>query len=444
MPIPRSRAQQQMLDYLREGGGDQEALFGRLNPKHHAMPPRVPGGTRVSDEALDQRWQQTLADRELFRKNIEYFVGTVKVPIGLAGPLRVNGLFAQGDYYVPLATTEAALVASYNRGAQLITEAGGCSVALLSEGVSRAPCFAFNDMHDTGVFLAWVLGQLENFEKVVSGTTSHGKLVDMRLTVEGNHVFINFDYTTGDASGQNMVTIATQAILGYIDENTPVKPQHYFIESNMSGDKKANGLAFTSVRGKKVTAEVLIPGELVGGGELVMEDEAEELGLLVAGEGGIPHSHHRGHRRGDQQHQGDEDGAMGSALIGTFGVQGHYANGLTALFMACGQDVACVAESAVGVGRLEVTDKNELYATVTLPNLMVGTVGGGTGLPSQKACLEIMGLHGEGKARALAEVAAALVLGGELSINGAMSCGEFTRAHQRLARGRQNHTESPV
>jgi len=258
---------------------------------------------------------------------------------------------------------------------------------------------------------------LENFEKVVSGTTSHGKLVDMRLTVEGNHVFINFDYTTGDASGQNMVTIATQAILGYIDENTPVKPQHYFIESNMSGDKKANGLAFTSVRGKKVTAEVLIPGELVK---------------------------KRLHTTPEAMMQHYRIGAMGSALIGTFGVQGHYANGLTALFMACGQDVACVAESAVGVGRLEVTDKNELYATVTLPNLMVGTVGGGTGLPSQKACLEIMGLHGEGKARALAEVAAALVLGGELSINGAMSCGEFTRAHQRLARGRQNHTESPV
>jgi hydroxymethylglutaryl-CoA reductase (NADPH) len=124
-------------------------------------------------------------------------------------------------------------------------------------------------------------------------------------------------------------------------------------------------------------------------------------------------------------------------LIGSFGVQGHYANGLTALFMACGQDVACVAESAVGVSRLEVTDKNELYASVTLPNLMVGTVGGGTGLPSQKACLEMMGLHGAGKARALGEVVTALVLGGELSINGAMSCGEFTRAHQRLARGRQ-------
>jgi len=423
MSIHQSRAEEQMLNYLQES--NQETLLEQLKPKHHPMPPRVPGGTRVSDEALNQRWQllkmtqesrdslldpQTLEDRELFRKNIENFIGTVKVPIGLVGPLRVNGVFAQGDYYLPLATTEAALVASYNRGAQLITEAGGCSVALLSEGVSRAPCFAFTNMQETGIFLAWILKQRDNFERVAATTTRHGKLVDMRLTVEGNHVFINFEYTTGDASGQNMVTIATQAILSYIEDNCPVQPQHYFIESNMSGDKKANALAFTSVRGKKVTAEVLIPGELVK-----KRLHATPQAMM---------EHYR-------------IGAMGSSLIGSFGVQGHYANGLTALFMACGQDVACVAESAVGVSRLEVTDKNELYASVTLPNLMVGTVGGGTGLPSQKTCLEMMGLYGEGKARALAEVTTALVLGGELSINGAMSCGEFTRAHQRLARGRQ-------
>jgi hydroxymethylglutaryl-CoA reductase (NADPH) len=423
MPIHHSRAEEQMLNYLREG--NPESLMGQLKPKHHKSPPRVPGGTRVSDEALNQRWDllgvsaehrnqildpQTLADRELFRKNIENFIGTVKVPIGLVGPLRVNGLFAQGDFYLPLATTEAALVASYNRGAQLITEAGGCSAALLSEGVSRAPCFAFRNMEESGTFMAWLLSQIDQFERVAATTTSHGKLVDMRLTVEGNHIFVNFEYNTGDASGQNMVTIATEAILAYIDENAPVKPQHYFIESNMSGDKKANALAFTSVRGKKVTAEVLIPGELIK---------------------------KRLHTTPQAMEQHYRIGAMGSALIGSFGVQGHYANGLTALFMACGQDVACVAESAVGVSRLEVTDKNELYASVTLPNLMVGTVGGGTGLPSQKACLDMMGLHGAGKARALAEVVTALVLGGELSINGAMSCGEFTRAHQRLARGRQ-------
>ena len=129
-------------------------------------------------------------------------------------------------------------------------------------------------------------------------------------------------------------------------------------------------------------------------------------------------------------------GTIASALIGSFGIQGHYANGLAALFMACGQDVACVAESAVGISRLEILDDGSLYGSVMLPNLMVGTVGGGTSLPSQRACLEMMGLAGAGKARALAEVCAALTLAGELSINGALSCHQFTRAHQRLARGR--------
>jgi hydroxymethylglutaryl-CoA reductase (NADPH) len=178
----------------------------------------------------------------------------------------------------------------------------------------------------------------------------------------------------------------------------------------MSGDKKANALAFTTVRGKKVTAEVRISGDLVR-----KRLHAEPKKMV---------EHYR-------------IGAMGSSMIGAFGVQGHYSNGLTALFMACGQDVACVAESAVGVSRLELTDEGDLYASVTMPNIMVGTVGGGTGLPSQKICLEMMGLHGADKARALAEVATAVVMAGELSINGAMACHEFTRAHQRLARGKQ-------
>jgi hydroxymethylglutaryl-CoA reductase (NADPH) len=132
--------------------------------------------------------------------------------------------------------------------------------------------------------------------------------------------------------------------------------------------------------------------------------------------------------------------AIGGVLSGTLGVQGHYANGLAALYIACGQDAACVAESAVGVTRFEETTSGDLYAAVTLPNLMVGTIGGGTSLPSQRACLEIMGLAGAGKARAFAERCAALVLAGELSIIGALASGEFTRAHQRLARAKRNGT----
>ena len=424
MPSNHSRATDHITELLEKKS--PESLLEQLKPKHHQSPPRVPGGTRLTQEALDSRWKnlplgeeqkttildpRTFEEREVYQKNIENFIGTVKVPIGLVGPLRVNGLFAQGDYYLPLATTEAALVASYNRGAQVITEAGGCTVALLSEGVSRAPSFAFRDLSEAGQFAVWAISQLDKFIEVAATTTRHGKLVDMRTTIEGNHVFINFEYITGDASGQNMVTISTEAVCHYIEDNSPVKPQYWFIESNMSGDKKANALSFTSVRGKKVTAEVLIPEALVK---------------------------RRLHTTPQAMCRQSNMGTIASALIGSFGIQGHYANGLTALFMACGQDVACVAESAVGISRLELREDGSLYGSVMLPNLMVGTVGGGTSLPSQRACLDMMGLAGAGKARALAEVCAALTLAGELSINAALSCHQFTRAHQRLARGRHS------
>ena len=247
MPSNHSRATDHITDLLAKN--TQEELLNRLKAKHHQSPTRVPGGTRLTPEALESRWKvlslseesketildaRTFEEREVYQKNIENFIGTVKVPIGLIGPLRVNGLFAQGDYYVPLATTEAALVASYNRGAQVITEAGGCAVALISEGVSRAPSFAFQDLGEAGQFAVWAISQLDKFTEIAATTTRHGKLVDMRTTIEGNHVYINFEYMTGDASGQNMVTISTEAICLYIEENSPVKPQYWFIESNMS------------------------------------------------------------------------------------------------------------------------------------------------------------------------------------------------------------------
>lgn len=406
--------------------GNFEQLEERLQPKVAEAPPRVPGGARMTPEAIAKRWQVlnasaevqgaiadpiTIGHMDCYRRHIENFIGTVKIPVGIAGPLQVNGLYAQGSYYIPLATTEAALVASYNRGAQLITAAGGCSSLLLTEGVSRAPGFAFRSLSEAGKFMMWAIAQQATFKQIAESTTRHGQLVDMRLTVEGNHVYLEFQFTTGDAAGQNMVTIATEAICHYIHENTPVQPQYSFVEANLSGDKKASAQSFLSVRGKKVTAEVLLPGALVEK-HLHATPRAMENYWRMS--------------------------AIGGTLTGTIGVQGHYANGLAALYLACGQDVACVAESAIGVTRFEVTAADELYACVTVPNLIVGTVGGGTSLPSQQACLELMGLAGSGHARAFAEVCAGLLLAGELSIIGALASGEFTRAHQRLARGRDS------
>jgi hydroxymethylglutaryl-CoA reductase (NADPH) len=309
-----------------------------------------------------------------------------------------------------MATSEAALVASYNRGANLVTAVGGCAAMLLSEGVSRAPGFAFVSVPDAGEFVVWLLSQRENIGKIAESTTSHGKFADMRITVEGNHVYLNLEMNTGDASGQNMVTIAGAAVCEFIQRESPIKPEYGFVEANLSGDKKANFMSFMTVRGKKVTAEVTIPKELV---EKVLHTTSEKMVDYW------------------------RMAAIGGVLSGGIGVQGHYANGLAALFIATGQDAACVAEAAVGVTRFERTSEGGLYAAVTLPNLIVGTVGGGTGLPSQRACLEIMGLAGPGKARAFAEVCASLSLAGELSIIGALSAGDFASAHARLARGKQ-------
>jgi hydroxymethylglutaryl-CoA reductase (NADPH) len=399
-----------------------DELRQRLEPKFENPLPKVPGGCRLTIEHLEERWQlidaakasrevladsQTVAGMERYRRNIENFIGSVKLPLGLAGPLRVNGLFAQGDYYIPLATTEAALVASLNRGAKLISEAGGCTAMVLNEGVRRAPGFAFKDLRQVGLFVAWALAELEQFRREAEATTAHGKLINMQIAIEGNHVYLIFEFTTGDASGQNMVTIATEAICAYIKAHSPIHPEYFFIEANLSGDKKASAQSLLQVRGRKVTTEVVLPADLVEKRLNTTPHRLEEYWRMAA---------------------------IGSVLSGTLGAQGHYANGLAALYIACGQDAACVAESAVGITRFEIIDGGDLYASVTLPNLIVGTIGGGTGLPSQQACLEIMGLNGSGHAPALAEVCAGLCLAGELSIAGAICAGDFTRAHQCLAR----------
>jgi hydroxymethylglutaryl-CoA reductase (NADPH) len=394
----------------------------RLRPNHDLPPPSVPGRSTADRDVVDLRWQlpgmpidrrDALADDAtsdrggIYDRNIENFIGTVKVPVGLAGPLRINGVHARGDYYVPLATTEAALVASYSRGAQIITKAGGCTTVLLNEGVRRVPGFAFDTLAEAAMFAAWASESLQAFRERAATTTTHGRLIDMEVAVEGNHVYLGLEFTTGDAAGQNMVTFAADAICRHIEACSPIRPKYWFVEANLSGDKKATTHSFMTVRGRKVSAEVVVPAALVSSGLHSTTDAVVDYWRMST---------------------------IGGVMSGSIGVQGHYANGLAALFIACGQDAACVAEAAVGVTRMEPRDDGSLYVAVTLPNLIVGTVGGGTGLPSQRACLDVLGLAGDGKARAFAELAAALSLAGELSIVGALTAGHFAGAHERLAR----------
>lgn len=341
--------------------------------------------------------------------NVENFAGWLRVPVGIAGPLRVQGVHARGDYHVPLATTEGALVASYHRGCHAITLSGGCLASVLAEGLQRAPGFVFSNLIDAGSFSLWASESFEAFQREASTTTRFGKLVDLRAVVEGNHVWLILEFTTGDAAGQNMVTMASEAICRYVARESPIPVVRWYLEANMSGDKKACGQTFGSVRGRKVSAEVVVPRAVTVRTLGCTPEELTDYWQMSA---------------------------VGGALSGSMGFQGHFANALAALYLATGQDAACVAESAVGVTRAECTPQGDLYATVTLPDILVGTVGGGTRLPTQAACLASLNLPEVHSARALAEIAGALCLAGELSICAAMAAGNFARAHRVLSRKR--------
>lgn len=348
-----------------------------------------------------------IEDPKQFGGNIENLIGFSSVPTGIIGPVRVIGSAANGDFMVPLATSEGALVASYHRGAKATRDAGGISSVCISESVQRSPVFQFLNLGELGLFLIWISEQEKEIYKIVSTQSRHAKLLDINPHLEGNRVILTFEYNTGDAAGQNMVTLCTEAICRFINENTPIKPQYWFLESNFSGDKKATSQAFLSVRGKKVTSEIEVSSEIVS---KVLKSTPERMCRYSA------------------------TASLSAIQAGSIGVQGHFANGLTALFIACGQDVACIAESAVGVTRLEITKSGGLYAAVTLPNLIVGTVGGGTALPTQRECLSLLQCLGDGKSRKFAEICGAVVLCGELSIAAALTEGHFASAHRALGR----------
>jgi len=427
MPVPKDYSIKAIKDILKGKSLDEFAkkLKARF-PDKEPLPERLPREVLLTEDAQEQRirilektgvkfqfvnGKKHIEDFSIFRGNIENFIGLAQIPIGIIGPLRINGLYAYGDFYVPLATTEGALVASYNRGAKIISFSGGAKVMCLHSRVSRAPGFAFNNLTEVGQFIIWCVENFNKFQKLAKTTTTHGNLEDIKITIEGNQVYINFEYTTGDAAGQNMVTIATEQVCKYIMAKAPIKPRFYFIESNMSGDKKATALSYLFVRGKKVTAEIIIPRDIF-------------MKFL--------------HTTPEMMMEYWKMSFVGGVQSGSIGIQGHYANGLAALFIACGQDVACVSEAAMGITRVDIVQKGDLYISVTLPNLIVGTVGGGTGLPTQSECLALLGCKGQGSAKKFAEICTATVLASEISIMGALAAGQFAQAHLLYGRKKKD------
>jgi hydroxymethylglutaryl-CoA reductase (NADPH) len=423
--VPISKEQAAEIVRRQGPGATPEELAARLEPTSaaaHPIPPEPPAAKDGTAAGRDQRLAflrergvelphlagaKPQVDPEELRGNIEQFIGMTQIPTGVIGPLRVNGLHAHGDFYVPLATSEGALVASYHRGARVITLSGGASCLTTLTQVQRAPGFVFRSIAEAGRFGAWVSGEFERCREVAATRTRHGRLTELRIHMQTRTVYLVLAFHTGDASGQNMVTLCADAICQDLVARTPVAPRQWFIESNLSGDKKATAMSFLHTRGRKVMAEVTVPRDVV---ERQLHTTPEQICdywrvSFIAG-----------------------------VQSGSIGVTGHFANGIAAMFLACGQDVACVSEASIGVNRFERTESGDLYCGVDLPNLICGTVGGGTRMPTAAECLRLLGCEGSGHANKFAEICAAVVLGGELSIAAALAAGHFARAHEHLGR----------
>ncbi len=340
--------------------------------------------------------------------NIENFIGCAQVPIGIAGPLRVNGEYAQGDFYVPLATTEGTLVASYNRGIKLVSEAGGVLTTVSEDIMQRSPSFIFDNAREARAFREWVAEHFAEIKAVADATSSVGRLRDIDPYASNKFMFLRFNYTTGDAAGQNMVSKATHAACEWIRANYP-KLRHYYLESNFSTDKKHSAINVLRTRGKRVTAECTIPRDLLIQRMRVSPEQLRHARAMSM---------------------------TGAFIVGANSNGSHVANAVAALFIATGQDLGNVAESSAATSFIEVTDSGDFYISLTIPALIVATYGGGTGLPTQQECLALLGCQGKGNAKKLAEITAALALAGDLSLASAITAEEWVTAHEKYGRNR--------
>jgi hydroxymethylglutaryl-CoA reductase (NADPH) len=340
--------------------------------------------------------------------NVENFIGVAQVPIGLAGPLRIDGEHAKGDFYVPLATSEGTLVASYNRGMRLLSESGGVKTTVVEQYMQRSPAFILDDALKARDFGEWVQRNFEAIRDAAQTTTRSGKLVNIGQYSIGPIRNLRFNYTTGDAAGQNMTGKATRAACEWIMKNYPGKAK-FILSGNMDTDKKHSRANMLLTRGKRVVAECTIRADLI---KSLMHTTAEELFWTR------------------------QVSNAGAFLAGSANNGAHAANGLTAMFIATGQDVANVSESHAGVTYAQLLPNGDYYWSITLTSLIVATYGGGTGLPTQRECLELLGCYGKDKANKFAEICAAVVLAGDTSLSSAILADEWVSSHDQLGRNR--------
>lgn len=347
-------------------------------------------------------------DPHMTAGNAEHFTGVAQIPLGFAGPITINGEHAKGDFLVPLATTEGTLIASYNRGMKILNLSGGVTCTVIGDAMQRAPVFVFDSAREARHFVAWVEANLGEVREQAEATSSVAKLQYIDYYLAARFAYLRFNYSTGDAAGQNMVGRATFAACSWILDNYE-GIRHFYLESNLATDKKASQVNVMHTRGKRVVAECTIKRDV-----LIQHMRVEPEGL----------NYHAGIAN------------VGAILSGANNNGLHSANGITAMFIATGQDVANVSESSAGIIYTELTPEKDLYLSITIPSLIVATYGGGTGLATQQECLRVLGCVGKGKVNKLAEIIAGVVLAGEISLAAAISSSDWVSSHEKYGRNR--------
>jgi hydroxymethylglutaryl-CoA reductase (NADPH) len=341
--------------------------------------------------------------------NVENFAGVAQIPLGFAGPLTVNGEHANDDFLIPLATSEGTLVASYNRGVKVCNLSGGVEATVMADAMQRAPVFVFNNAREARDFTHWVDEHTDQIREEAESTSSVAQLLYIDQYLSNKFAYLRFNYETGDAAGQNMVGRATFTACGWILDQYPGDVQHFYLESNFATDKKASQVNVMKTRGKRVTAEATIERDA-----LIQNMRVEPESL----------------------HYHWNVSTVGAFLSGANNNGAHSPNAITAMFIATGQDVANVSESSAGVLYTEITDEGDLYISLTIPSLIVATYGGGTGLATQRECLEVMDCYGKGKVKKFAEIVAGAALAGELSLGAAISSSDWVSSHETYGRNR--------
>ncbi len=377
-----------------------------------------PRGYKKSDTERRKKWLEEKTgihlndiepnDPEDLKGIIENHTGYINIPMAVAGPLQISGTYASGVFYIPLCTLEGSLSLSMTRGLYLTHLSGGIKTVHIKQEISRSPIFIFEDIDETDSFLQWIKLNFEKIKSEAEASTKFGKLLRIDQYPTQNSVILDFIFYTAEAAGQNMVTIATYEACRFIKEKFKSKnPYRYFIESNFNGDKNPAAKTLLLGRSHYVVASSLIKGEYL---KRVLRTSAKEYV-----EGWTKCTH-------------------GAQMAGVVGMNMHVANALAAIYLATGQDVACVAENSVAVMTYEVRNETDLYATLTMPSISVGTVGGGTRLKQQNKNLQMLGCTGKNSSKKLAEIVCASALALELSLGGAIVTDEFAQAHAKYGR----------